>query len=106
MSPVGCLPARRRAILNIAAPLVVTGPYWLATTGTRERPAATVVVIIAPASVAAGIAAVALAVDEIAAARDEIVAAESGTSEARWRAGAGHRRPDREALWLCNGDGV
>ena len=84
---IGGLPARRRAILDVAAPTVEIGSRQQAAMGTTARPVATVVVIVAPASITARRAAEPLAVDEIAAPQNRVAAARSGAGEGRGHAG-------------------
>ena len=85
--PIGGLPARRRAILDVAASAVEIGSRQQAAMGTTARPVATVVVIVAPASITARRAAEPLAVDEIAAPQNRVAAARSGAGEGRGHAG-------------------
>ena len=85
--PIGGLPARHRAILDVAAPAVEIGPRQQAAMGTTACPVATVVVIVAPASITARRAAEPLAVDEIAAPQNRVAAARSGAGEGRGHAG-------------------
>jgi hypothetical protein len=64
---MGSLPARRRAIHDVAAPAIEIGPRQQAAMGATARPAATIVVIVAPTSIVARRAAEPLTMDEDAA---------------------------------------